>query len=197
MIVIGLTGSIGAGKTTVASQFARLGARVCAADAIVHALLAPGGRGVDTVARDFPMTREGSGISRDRLGKHVFADAAALAVLEAILHPLVQEEERRFVHRQRRLGARLVVLDIPLLFETKAQIRCDYTAVATAPAFIQRRRVMKRPGMTQERLSAILARQMPDRQKRRLTDFVIHTGLGRAYSFRQVHTIVRQLTCVR
>lgn len=186
MITIGITGSIGMGKSTVASQFALLGAKICKADTLVHALLGPGGKAVEAVAKSFPETRQNDAISRALLGRRVFGDAEALHMLEALLHPLVQQEEARFIERQRHLGARAVALDIPLLFETNSEHRFDCTVAVTAPAFLQRQRVLRRPGMTREKLEAILARQMPDREKRSRADFVIHTGLGKAYSFVQV-----------
>jgi dephospho-CoA kinase len=192
MIVLGLTGSIGMGKSTVAAQFASLGAKTASADALVHRLLAPGGAAEAEVREAFPEAWEASGISRVKLGAVVFADAKRKAVLEAILHPKVVALELALVERWQALGARLAVLDIPLLFETYAEQRFDATVVVSAPAFVQRARVLARPHMDEPRFQQILSQQMPDREKRQLADFVVHTGLGRAYSFRQVQAIVRQ-----
>lgn len=193
MVVIGLTGGIGMGKSTVAGQLARLGAKICNADAIVHALLAEGGAAVQPVGKMFPGTLKAGAVDRKALGEIVFRDKRKLKKLERLLHPLVVAEENRFIARQRRKGAKLVVLDIPLLFETGGHGRCDLTLVASAPHFLQRQRVMRRPGMTGEKFERIVASQMPDRKKRRYADQVVLTGLGKGASFRKVAEIVRQL----
>lgn len=193
MIVIGLTGSIGMGKSTVTRQFAALGAKTCNADAIVHRLLAYGGAAVSAVKAAFPSVVKEGTVDRKALGSIVFSDANQLRTLEKILHPLVVREERLFVRNAKQKGARLCVMDIPLLFETGAQKRCDQVVVVSAPPMIQRQRVLRRPGMSPKRLHDILSRQMPDRQKRRRADKVIHTGIGMAYSFRQLKAWVQQL----
>ena len=182
--VIGLTGGIGMGKSTVAAQLEALGAKICNADAIVHRLLSKGGAAVGAVKNAFPGAVKNGAADRAALGEIVFKDKAKLKILEKLLHPLVVAEENRFIERQRRLGAKLVVLDIPLLYETGAEKRCHAVIVAAAPPFLQKQRVMKRSGMTAEKLSRIVRMQMPERQKRRLANTVILTGLGRAYSFR-------------
>lgn len=193
MIVLGLTGSIGMGKTTAAAVLRRLGVPVHDADAAVHRLLARGGRAAAAVAAAFPeAVREGA-VDRKALGRAVFADAAALRRLEAILHPLVRAAERRFLGRQRAARARLVVLDVPLLFETGGERRCDATLVVSAPPFVQAARVLRRPGMTPATFAAIAARQMPDREKRRRADFTLPTGLGRRESLRGLRRIVTVL----
>lgn len=183
VVVLGLTGSIGMGKTTVAGAFRAAGAAVYDADAAVHRLLGPGGAGVAPVHAAFPdVARDGSpasGIDRRALAARVFADAGALARLESLLHPLVRAGERGFLLACRRRGCRLAVLDVPLLFETGGEMRCDATVVVSAPGFVQRARVMRRGRMTEAQLSAILARQLPDGDKRRRADFVISTGLDR------------------
>jgi len=194
MIVLGLTGSIGMGKSTTAGMFCDLGVPVHDADAAVHRLLAPGGDAVPAVADAFPDASDGRGIDRKALGRTVFDDARALDRLEAILHPLVRRSESAFLARQVRARRALAVLDIPLLYETGAEGRCDAVAVVTAPAFVQRRRVLARPGMTESRLRDVLARQVPDAEKRRLADFVIQTGLGRHHALQQVRSIVTLLT---
>ena len=183
MVVLGLTGSIGMGKTTVAAAFRAAGAMVYDADAAVHRLLGSGGAGVAPVLAAFPgVARDGcpaSGVDRSALAARVFADADALARLEALLHPLVRAGERGFLLACRGRGRRLAVLDVPLLFETGGETRCDATVVVSAPGFVQRARVMRRGRMTGAQLSAILGRQLSDRDKRRRADFVIPTGLDR------------------
>src|SRR6185437_2192040 len=193
MIVLGLTGSVGMGKSTAAAMLRQLGVPVHDADAAVHRLLAPGGAAVAAVAAAFPGTAVGSGIDRALLGKQVFGDAAALRRLERILHPLVRKSEQRFLKQARARRAPLVALDIPLLFETGGEKRCDAVVVVSAPAFLQRARVLARPGMSEERLRAILAKQVPDAEKRRRADFVVTSGLGRAPTFRGLRRVVRAL----
>ena len=182
MKILCLTGSVGMGKTTAARMLRRLGIPVHDADAEVHRLLGRGGAAVKAVGTAFPGVKSGKGIDRAALGRIVFADPAALKRLEGILHPLVREAERKFLATARRQRRTLVVLDIPLLYETKGERRCDGVIVVSAPRPIQLARVMARPGMTKERLAAIEARQMPDRQKRRRADIVIETGLGKRHS---------------
>jgi len=191
MIVLGLTGSLGMGKSTAAAVLRRLGLPVHDADASVHRLLAKGGAAVAAVAREFPEALVGDSIDRATLGRRVFADPAALRRLEAILHPLVRAEENRFLAAARRRREPVVVLDIPLLFETGGEGRCDGVIVVSAPAWLQRQRVMRRPGMTDVRLSAIRAKQMPDREKRRRATWVVPTGLSRAATLRRLKEIVR------
>ena len=182
MKILCLTGSVGMGKTTAARMLRRLGIPVHDADAEVHRLLGRGGAAVKAVGTAFPGVKSGKGIDRAALGRIVFADPAALKRLEGILHPLVRQAERKFVATARRQRRSLVVLDIPLLYETKGERRCDGVIVVSAPRPIQLARVLARPGMTKERLAAIEARQMPDRQKRRRADIVIETGLGKRHS---------------
>lgn len=194
MITIGLTGSIGMGKSTAAVMLRRLGAPMFDADAEVHRLLGPGGGAVAAVEREFPGVRdEGGGISRQRLGAQVFGRPEALKRLEAILHPIVRAAERRFVAQGRARRLPLIVLDIPLLFETRADALCDAIVVVSAPAWLQRQRVLRRPGMTSARLASILAAQMPDHEKRRHADFVVETGLGRGLTLRRLAAALRLL----
>ena len=194
MIILGLTGSIGMGKSTAAAMLRRLGVPLFDADAVVHRLLGPAGAAVRTIENLFPGVRDESGaINRRRLGQRVFGDPAALRRLEGILHPMVRHAEKRFVRQARARRARLVVLDIPLLFETGAPDRCDCVLVVSAPFRLQRERVMRRPGMTQSRFAEILRQQMPDREKRRRADFVVPTALGRSATFRRLQAIVRRL----
>lgn len=190
---IGLTGGIGMGKSTAARSFRRAGVRVFDADAAVHALQARGGRGVASVAAAFPgAVREGA-VDREALRQAVLGRPDALRRLERIIHPLVRDMQRRFTARARRDRQRLVVLDIPLLFETRGPGEFDLVVVVSAPARVQRRRVLARPGMTPERLAAILARQTPDAEKRRRADVVVHTGLSRHHADRAIRRVIREV----
>lgn len=193
MIVIGLTGGIGMGKSSLAAQLEKLGARVCSADAIVHMLLGKNGAAVPAVGKRFPGVVKNNAVDRRALGAEVFSDHRALKALEKILHPLVVKEENRFIERERRKGHRVAVLEIPLLFETKAEKRCDLILVASASASVQRQRVMKRPGMTKEKFERILALQMPDREKRKRADVVINTGLGKRDSMKKLKELMEKL----
>jgi dephospho-CoA kinase len=197
MIVLGLSGSIGMGKSTALGVFRRLGAAVHDADAEVHRLLGPGGAALSVVLAAFPAARmDGGGrpaLDRRRLGALVFGQAAALARLEAILHPAVRQAQRAFIAQARRRRSRLVVLDVPLLFETGGAAACDATVVVSAPLSVQRARVLMRPGMTAAKLRAILSHQMSDRDKRRHADFVIPSGLTRRDSLRAARAIERCL----
>lgn len=179
MIVIGLTGSIGMGKSTASSMLRRLGCPVHDADAAVHRLTAQGGAAVPAIEAAFPgATRDGA-VDRAALGPKVFGNPAALKQLEAILHPRVAAERNRFLRRNASRGSKAVVLDVPLLFETGGDRLCDLTVAVTAPPFIQAQRVLSRPGMSAEKLRDIRARQMPEADKRRRADLVIWTSLGR------------------
>ena len=174
MITLGLTGSIGMGKSAVARMFAEAGVPVFDADAVVHQLQGPNGALVEVIERHFPGTTGPAGVDRRALGERVLGDAEALGRLEALVHPAVAEARRRFLEEHR--GAPLVVLDIPLLFEKGRDAEVDKIAVVSAPADIQRARVLARPGMTAERFEHILALQTPDAEKRARADFVIPTG---------------------
>jgi dephospho-CoA kinase len=194
MIVIGLTGSIGMGKSTLAKQFRQCGAMVLDSDAVVHGLMEKGGKAVKPIAETFPGVEKAGAIDRQALGKQVFGNTQNLTKLEAILHPLVWQAQADFIQYARMHGKEVVVFDIPLLFETGGEKRCDYVVVATAPAFIQRFRVIRRMHMTEEKFAQILKRQMPDGEKRKRADFVVHTGLGKAASLKQVKDILRIVT---
>jgi dephospho-CoA kinase len=159
-------------------------------DAEVHRLLGPGGGAVAAVAEAFPSARKGDRIDRPALGHLVFNDAPALKRLESILHPRVRAAQARFVAANRRRRAPVVVLDIPLLFETASDGRCDGVIVVTAPPCLQRARVLRRPGMTEARLATILAQQMPDAEKRRRARWVVPTGLGQAVTLRRLKRIL-------
>ena len=191
MKVLGLTGGIGMGKSTAAATFRRLRVPVFDADAAVHALQDRGGRAVGPIGAAFPGTVREGRVDREALRRAVLGDPTALRRLERIVHPLVREEERRFLTAARRRAEPLVVLDVPLLFETGGAGRCDRVVVVSAPAAVQRWRVLQRPGMTEERLRAILARQTPDAEKRRRADHVVHTALSRHHAQRQIRGILR------
>jgi dephospho-CoA kinase len=193
MIVLGLTGSLGMGKSAASAMLRRLGVPVHDADASVHRLMGPGGAAVAKVASSFPEALAGDRIDRTRLGQRVFGDPAALRRLEAILHPLVRAEERRFLAAARRRRVPVVVLDIPLLLETGGERRVDGVIVVTAPLWLQRQRVLRRPGMTEERLRAVEAQQMPDAEKRRRATWVVPTGLSRSATLRRLKAILRQV----
>lgn len=191
--IIGLTGSIGMGKSTAAAMLRQLCVPVFSADAFVHRILGPGGAAVAAVAQAFPQSAEGGGISRQALGRLVFDDAQALGRLEAILHPLVRAGEERFIARQNMRRMEVAALEIPLLFETGAEDLCDAVAVLTAPRFIQEARVLRRRGMSRARLEAIRARQMAEWEKCARADFVIPTGLGRRRTFLGLKAVVRDV----
>ena len=193
MFVLGLTGSIGMGKTSAAKMLRRMGLPLHDADRAVHRLLAKGGAAVAAVEAAFPGVSVGGAVDRERLAAQVFEDPAALERLEGILHPAVRLTTRAFLGRHARAGRSLVVLDIPLLFEAGGAALCDAVVVVTAPAFVQRARVMGRPGMTPARFQAILAKQMPDSEKRRRADFVVKTGLSKAAALRQLRAIIKLL----
>ena len=180
MVIVGLTGSIGMGKSTAAKMLREMGVPVYDADAAVHALQAPGGAALPGIEAAFPGVVKAGVLDRQALGARVFGNKAALRQLEAIVHPLVQRRQRVFLRRAALAGEPLVVLDIPLLFEGLGERRVDATLVVSAPAFLQRRRVMARPGMTAERLDGILRQQVPDALKRRKASIVIPTGMGLA-----------------
>jgi len=191
MIIIGLTGSIGMGKSTVSRQFAALGAKVANSDDFVHQMMEKD-EVIAEIAEIFPSSIIDKKIDRKILGQIVFADEKKRKILEKILHPRVVELEEKFVKKQQKLGAKLVVLDIPLLFETGADARVDYTIVVSAPKNVQRRRVLARAGMSSEKFERILKTQMPDLEKKKRADFIIPTGLGKAYSFREVRAFFIQ-----
>ncbi|MGD9814340.1 MAG: dephospho-CoA kinase [Hyphomonadaceae bacterium] len=176
MIVIGLTGSIGMGKSTVARMFAEEGAPAFDSDAAVHALYEPGGAAVAPVEAAFPGVTKDGGIDRSELSKRVVGDADAIKRLEAIVHPLVRQAQVRFLSEALAAGAACAVLDIPLLFESGGEKNVDVVIVASAPADVQRERVLARPGMTAEKFERLLALQTPDAEKRARADFVIDTG---------------------
>lgn len=193
MIVLGLTGSIGMGKSTTARMFADLGVPVWDADAAVHRLYAASGEGSKALAPLVPAAVTDSGIDRDALRAAVLADPDLLPRIEAIIHPLVGADRDDFLARMRRRGEELVLCDIPLLFETGADRWLDKVVVVSAPAEVQRERVLARPGMSASVLETILARQVPDGEKRARADFVVETGNGLRPAREQVGRIVATL----
>ena len=176
MFVLGLTGSLGMGKSTTARFFAEEGVPVHDADAVVHQLY--DGEAAAAIEAAFPGTTTAGKVDREKLAARVLGDVGALTRLEAIVHPLVQEAERRLLAEAEARGEKVAVLDIPLLFETGGEERVDAVVVVSAPADVQRARTLERPGMTVDKLDAILARQMPDHEKRRRADFVVDTSRG-------------------
>jgi dephospho-CoA kinase len=193
MIVLGLTGGIGMGKSNAAGMFRRLGLPVFDADAAVHRLQGRGGRAVGPIGAAFPGTVQNGRVVREALRNAVLGKPEEIRKLERIVHPMVRDEERRFLAAARRAGKRAVVLDIPLLFETGGRKRIDSVVVVSAPAALQRARVLARRTMTPERLAAILALQMPDARKRRRADVVIRTGLSRHETQRAIRRLVQRV----
>ncbi|MGF1453990.1 MAG: dephospho-CoA kinase [Alphaproteobacteria bacterium] len=193
MLIIGLTGSIGMGKSTTAALFAEAGVPVYDADAAVHALYAPGGAAVGPIGEAFPEALKDGGIDRAALGQAVLGQPQALKRLEAIIHPLVGRVQLEWLQARADDGVPMVVLDIPLLFETGGNARVDVVVVVSAPVDVQRRRVLEREGMSEEKLDAILAKQLPDAQKRAHADFIIETDRGIEDARHQVLQVLRRL----
>lgn len=195
MKIIGLTGSIGMGKSVTAGLLRQMGIAVHDSDACVHQLLSPGQKAYDLVIQRFhDIADPASGqIDRKKLGELVFPNPAHKRDLEAILHPLVQESQRDFIAREAERGSEAVILDIPLLYETGADTRCDAVICVTAPYILQRARVLKRPNMTPEKFAQILSQQMPDAEKRKRADFIVQTWLGRGFTRWQLKKILHKL----
>jgi dephospho-CoA kinase len=187
--ILGLTGSIGMGKSTTAKMFADAGVPVHDADAVVHKLYE--GEATPLIEAAFPGTTANGKVDRDKLGKRVLGDPAAITRLEQIVHPLVAAARDRFLGAAEHSGAPVAVLDIPLLYETNGDARCDAVVVVSAPADVQRSRAFERPGMTEQKLDAILAKQMPDAEKRRRADFIVDTSQGFDYARGQVRDILK------
>lgn len=191
MIRLGLTGSIGMGKSTTARMFTEQGIPVNDSDAVVHALYA--GEAVSPIERAFPGSISGGRVNREKLAEQLRGNPAKFKELEEIVHPLVRKHEQLFLDKHRGLGSEIVVLDIPLLFETGSENRVDKILVVTCDAETQRRRVMERPGMTREKFELILSRQLPDSEKRARADFVIDTGFGLDCALQGVRDILSSL----
>lgn len=191
MFILGLTGSIGMGKTTTAKLFAEEGVPVHDSDAAVHRLYE--GEAVAAIEAAFPGATANGKVDRHKLGAMVVNDAGALKRLEGIVHPLVRQSETRFLELARAAGEKIVVLDIPLLYETGAEKRVDAVVVVTAPPETQRQRVLERPGMTPDKLEALLAKQMPDSEKRARADFIVDSGGGLEVAREQVQDILQKI----
>jgi len=193
MIILGLTGSVAMGKSVAGRLFRRRGVPLFDSDAEVHALMAPGGAAVAAVGARFPGALVDQAIDRGRLGRIVYGDEKAMKELEDILHPLVRAAQRDFLQEAAASGAKIVVLDIPLLFESGSEAGCDAIAVVSAPAFLQHRRALRRPEMTARRLARIVARQTADSEKRRRADFIIPSGFGKAVAAAHIGRILKRL----
>ena len=191
MIVLGLTGSVGMGKSMAAAMLLGNGVPVYDSDAAVHRVLGKGGAAVPAVDAAFPGIVAAGAVDRNLLGKRVFRDDEALVRLEAIVHPLVREIQDGFLKRCARRRVPVAALDVPLLFEIGLDARCDVTVVVSAPPFVQAARVLGRPGMTGEKFRGILARQLSDAEKRRRADFVVPSGAGKRKTLRRLAQIVR------
>lgn len=192
MIVLGLTGSVGMGKSTAAKMFEEEGVPVFDADAAVHRLYED--EGVPLIEAAFPGTTREGRVDRDLLSARVVGDERALAKLESIIHPLVMTARKAFLATAENAGAKIAVLDIPLLFETGGHVRVDKVAVVSAPHHMQKARVMQRPGMTEEKFAAIHTRQIPDAEKRVRADFIIDTSQGFDVTRENIRAILRELS---
>jgi dephospho-CoA kinase len=191
MFILGLTGSLAMGKSATAKMFAEEGVPVHDADAAVHRLYE--GEAVPLIEMAFAGTTAGGKVDRDKLGQRVLGDAAALKRLEGIVHPLVRKAEERFLTEAEHKGASVAVLDIPLLYETGGEKRCDAVVVVSAPADVQRARAFERPGMTEAKFQAILGKQMPDAEKRARADFIVDSGQGLERARAQVRDILAKV----
>ena len=191
MFILGLTGSIGMGKSTTAKMFAEEGVPVHDADAVVHRLYES--EAAPAIEAAFPGTTDHGKVNREKLGQRVLGNELAMKRLEHIVHPLVHQAEERFLAEAKKKGAKAALLDIPLLYETAGDKRCDAVVVVSAPAAIQRARAFERPGMTQEKFAAILAKQTPDTEKRRRADFVVDTSKGIEPARAQVRDILQAI----
>jgi len=193
MLIIGLTGSIGMGKTETAKMFARHGIPVCDSDATVHMLYEMGGFAVEPIRELFPAAVVDGRVDRDLLGRAVLGKPEAMKRLEAVVHPLVGLAQRTFLENAAASGAKMAVIDVPLLFETGGEKRVDVVVVVSAPPELQRQRVLARPGMTAEKFELILAKQVSDAEKCRRADFVVDSSKGLEHAERQVVAIIEAL----
>lgn len=191
MLVLGLTGSLGMGKSVTAAIFAEEGVPVHDADTTVHQLYE--GEAVPLIEAAFPSTTQDGKVDRAALARRVLGNTDAMKRLEAIVHPMVRKAEERFLAEAERQGAKIAVLDIPLLFETGGDARCDAVVVVSAPPDVQRERVLQRPGMSEQKFQAILAKQMPDADKRARADFIVDSGQGLESARAQVRDILRKV----
>ena len=194
MIVLGVTGSIAMGKSTVSTMLSRMNNPMHDADKTVHNLMKVNGKAYYEIAKRFPRAIEANSVDRTRLGQEVFGNPEKLKELENILHPLVSEARDNFIRQQYRYRSRLAILDVPLLYETGGDKHCHKVLVVSAPYFIQRQRVLARQGMTQTKFHDILKRQLPDYEKRKRADFIVPTGLGKAYTYKALKRLMRSLS---
>ena len=194
MIVLGVTGSIAMGKSTVSTMLSRMNNPMHDADKTVHNLMKVNGKAYYKIAERFPRAIEANSVDRTRLGQEVFGNPEKLKELENILHPLVREARDNFIRQQYRYRSRLAILDVPLLYETGGDKHCHKVLVVSAPYFIQRQRVLARQGMTQTKFHDILKRQLPDYEKRKRADFIVPTGLGKAYTYKALKRLMRSLS---
>ena len=192
-MIVGLTGSIGMGKSATAKMFADVGVPVFDADATVHELQAKNGPAIPAINQAFPGVVDDGVLDRDALGKIVFADPDAKKRLETIIHPMVGEARQRFFAEAEGGGHRFVVMDVPLLFETGGNKVCDKVVVVSAPADVQRERVLARPGMSEEKFNNILSRQTPDAEKRAGADYIVETDKGLEHAHCRVQEISKEL----
>ncbi len=193
MILIGLTGSIGMGKSATAKLFAEEGVPVYDADAAVHSLYAKGGKAVAQIAVTFPGVIKDGAVDRDLLSAQVVGNPEGMKKLESIVHPLVRQVQIDWLNEQAKAGAGIVVLDVPLLFETNSEKNFGEVVVVSAPEDVQRKRVLERPGMTAEKLDGILMRQLPDAEKRKRASYVIETSKGLEDARRQVKAVLASI----
>ena len=194
MLVVGLTGSIGMGKSTTLAMFEDQGIPVHSADESVHRLYS--GKAAPLIEAAFPGTVENGTVNREQLAKQVFNNPQALRQLEAIVHPLVRQDEQAFLASAEKSGAAFAVVDVPLLYETGGEARVDKVIVVSAPADVQKERVLARAGMTEDKFRAIVARQMPDADKRQRADFIVDTSQGLDQARQAVNEIIRTLTAL-
>lgn len=192
-VIIGLTGSIAMGKTATAEMFQRLDILVYNADSAVHELYAPGGAAVEPIAKLYPDAIVNAAVSREILSQKILDNPDVVGELEKIVHPLVRQKQRDFIKKSQDEGADIIVLDIPLLFETGGEARVDKVVVVTAPAEVQKQRALARPNMTLEKFNLILSKQVPDEEKRAKADYIVETDKGLEHAFHQVTDIVNAL----
>lgn len=197
MIVLGVTGSIAMGKSTVSTMLSRMNNPIHDADKTVHGLMDISGKAYYEIAKRFPRAVEVSSVDRAKLGQEVFGNPEKLKQLENILHPLVRKARDNFIKQHIRHKSKLVILDIPLLYETGGDKHCHKVIVVSAPYFIQRQRALARQGMTQTKFHDILRRQLSDHEKRRRADFIVPTGLGKAYTYRTLKRLMHSLSRVK
>ena len=193
MIVVGLTGSIGMGKSTAAEMLMQMGVPVHDSDKIAREAAADGGAAISEILKQFPDAFVDGKLDRGLLGQIIFKDDAKRVALESIIHPMVRQSQQDFMRAEAAKGHKIVVLDIPLLYETGAEARVDKVIVVSAPFFVQKKRVMARPGMTESKFKGILASQVPDEEKRARADFVVLTGLGKVYTERALKKVIGSL----